>query len=321
MRLLLGVIAGACFAAGPDPGRQIRDEIARVEKASSDARVRDMLKGASGALDAGRTWLALERLAQAMDFAAGVRASEAPEGLFEERWKAADAEVRTVDRRPIAGPAAVQALREVALARTAPLLDGARGFAAATGPKDGLFYLGQAIGEADFARFLSRLPLDSERRWKPRSMLTELMAIQEKANAAFRPPASIDQHPRFIALNSAIKFGRELDGARSYHGALLQYLESVRQFGMLDRAPVAEGERAKVLARLKAVKPEESIAALLAQRGLAWAEHGDPDEWRAAAVIGEQVLPAYAAAMKGPARMTRQSGKTVEVTLVRWPYT
>jgi hypothetical protein len=38
-------------------------------------------------------------------------------------------------------------------------------------------------------------------------------------------------------------------------------------------------------------------------------------------VVLDQVLPAYFAAKKPAAPMEMASGKTIEITLVRWPYT
>jgi hypothetical protein len=62
------------------------------------------------------------------------------------------------------------------------------------------------------------------------------------------------------------------------------------------------------------------------QRAESYAAHPDgsapaADEWRGARVILEQLLPAYYAAVKSAAPLQQSSGKTVEVTLVRWPYT
>jgi len=152
-------------------------------------------------------------------------------------------------------------------------------------------------------------------------MLPELVAIQQKASAAFVPPKSIEQHPRFITLNSAIKLARDLDAAKAYHGALYQYLEAVRQFGMLDQPPVDAAGQAQVREQLRTASRADSMAAVFVERALGWAEHGEPDEWRAAAVIAAQVLPAYATALKGAPALRQSKGKTVEVTLVRWPYT
>ena len=42
---------------------------------------------------------------------------------------------------------------------------------------------------------------------------------------------------------------------------------------------------------------------------------------RGARVILDQVLPAYAAAKEPATEIAQASGKTVDITLVRWPYT
>jgi hypothetical protein len=157
--------------------------------------------------------------------------------------------------------------------------------------------------------------------------------LQEKTNAAFKPPRSIDLHPRFIALNATIKLARELDAARFYSGALYQYLEALRRYVMLDTA-LPEGEQRTALkkslkdwtAKLDASKDDVSIAQLFVQRAERYVTHPDGsepsnDEWIAARVIVDQVLPAYFAARKAPLRTQRSNGKTIAITLVRWPYT
>jgi hypothetical protein len=345
MKILLWIaVALPCLAADPEFAIQIRSEIDRARQSleakpvtdpnltGMAAGVRDGLLAATAAVEIGRFYLALERLGQAMDSLAGLRAHTAPEAPFDDVWSKASTQV-AVTLRQIRGsrgpvPAAVLALRETASGRTGPLLDGARGFAVATGPKDGLFYLGEATGQAEFAKFCAGLKMPrAGSPWRTRSMLPELAALQQKANAAFVPPKSIELHPRFIALNGTIKLARELDAARSYHGAMYQYLEAVRQYGMLEQAPLDAAAQAKVREDLKSAAAEtngrrdDSIPALLVQRASAWAEHGEADEWRAARVIVSQVLPAYFAALKGAPAAPRRSGRTVEVTLVRWPYT
>ena len=73
-------------------------------------------------------------------------------------------------------------------------------------------------------------------------------------------------------------------------------------------------------------REDESIALLFVQRAESQIAHYDgsasiPDEWRAAQVIVERVLPAHAAARMAAARPSGKSQRTVELTLVRWPYT
>jgi hypothetical protein len=68
------------------------------------------------------------------------------------------------------------------------------------------------------------------------------------------------------------------------------------------------------------------MAQLFLQRAESYTVHSDgsapsADEWRGARVVLDQVLPAYYAAQKPAVPLERASGKTVEITLVRWPYT
>jgi hypothetical protein len=229
---------------------------------------------------------------------------------------------------------AIRALAEAAQARAIPLLEGGRGFATATSPKDGLLYVGEAEGEADFATFCASLQTEGQRSpFVLRSLLPELRALQEKTNAAFQPPKSIDLHTRFIALNSQIKLARELDAPRFYAGALYAYLDAVRHYGMLDAPQLdASGQEqvrkdvAKSTKELTASSGDNSILQLFLERASSYTSHPDGsapsgDEWRGARVILDQVVPAYYAAQKPAAPLTTPSGKTVDITLIRWPYT
>jgi hypothetical protein len=164
-------------------------------------------------------------------------------------------------------------------------------------------------------------------------VLPELQALQGKTNAAFQPPRSVDMHPRFIALNSALKFARELDSSKSYAGALYQYLEAVRHYGMLNPAvPDAAKQSAlrnTVADELKqagAARRDDSIAQIFLERADGWLHKPDgaatsDDEWRAVRIVVEEVLPAYYATLKPAAPLQQRAGKTATLTLVRWPYT
>lgn len=310
---------------------QVRSEIERTrqsvkdkpltgaEFAAANATTGELLKGASEALDAGQLYVGLEKLAQVSDF-------------LEDAWMRVDRGAtvkRAIDWS--ATQAAIRAVSETAWVRTIPLLDGGRGFAVATGPMDGLFYLGQAKGNAEFARFCASLRLPRKgRAVAVRSVLPDLEELQTKTNVAFQP-RSIDLHPRFIALNSTLKLARELDAAQFYTGALFQHVEAVRHYRMLDAdAPVDAGSRAAVKRsiakwqkKLEEAKEDDSIARIFVQRAASYAGGANPakDEWRSAQVIVDHVLPAYFAALQPAAHTPPQSGKTIEMTLVRWPYT
>jgi hypothetical protein len=262
----------------------------------------------------------------------GLPAFQSQWGKVSLRLTALDQEAHT--RQWMHTPMAIQALAEAAQGKAIPLLEGGQGFAVATGPKDGLMYVGEAEGEANFATFCSGLKFTWDKPPFPtRSLLPELQALQAKANAAFQPPKSIELHPRFIALNSQIKLAKELDASRFYAGALYAYLEGVRHYGMLDAPPLDAAQQAKLKQdiaaerdKLAASSADDSLAQLFVERAQSYTAHPDGSapsevEWRSARVILDQVLPAYFAAKKPAVPLEQASAKTVEITLVRWPYT
>lgn len=359
---LLVAVTGAlptarAIAPASEAAARVQAEIVALERSLADeplagadaegltAACKGALDASTGALDAGRLYLSLESLRRAEGLIRGARfAAEKDDAVasglpaFESEWAGTSRALATdnpprSDRKWSRSRAAVRALAETAQGRIGPLLEGARGFAVATGPKDGLFYMGQAEGESRFAALCATLTFPEKRsRYPLRSMLPELQRLQEKATAAFVPPRSIELHDRFIALNSTIKAGLELDASEAYAGSAYQYLEAVRHYGMLQAAPLDEAAQARVeddlaatRARLEASQRDESLALVFLERGAAQVAHldGSPatvDEWRSARVILDDVLPAYFAA-RLPAVPRGSSGRTVRMTLVRWPYT
>jgi len=349
---LLGILAAA--ATGEDASSLIRHEAGRLEQSFKDKPINGpdleqintmasgSLKDVTAALNAGHVYLALEKLAQAFDLIEGGRAAADSAAVvngglpaYDAQWNDAKLKLTDASKRNWShAPAALQALSEAAQGRSLPLLEGGRGFATATEPKDGLLYLGEAQGEAEFARFCASLSLPRKSASFPlRSLSPELQILQQKTNAAFQPPKSIELHSRFIALNSAIKLSQELNSRKFYAGALYQYLEAVRHYAMLD-APPLDAARQSALKdslaaaekKLTASNRDDSIAQLFLERAASQIAHTDgsapsADEWRSAQVIVDQVLPAYVAAEKPAPPVQKPSGHPVTITLVRWPYT
>jgi hypothetical protein len=345
-------------AHAQDAAVQTKSEIERLQQSlkaqpihSSDLadlgkRIEQRLKEADSARSFGRLYLSLENLGQAEDYFHAIRTIEAKADAikdnlpaFEAEWGKASLEYAALDKQARQRdwdrfPAAVRALSESAQGRTIPLLEGSRGFATSTKPQDGLAYMGEAKGEAAYATFLYGLSIARKGAPFPlRSVLPELEALQEKTNAAFQPPRSIDMHPRFINLNATLKFARELDSSKDYAGALYQYLEAVRHYGMLDSTlPDAAKQaslRSTVADELKKVatsRRDDSIAQAFLERAEGWLNKPEgalpsDDEWRAVQVILQQVLPAYYAALKPAAPLQQRAARTATLTLVRWPYT
>jgi hypothetical protein len=352
------LVATNVTASAQDAATQTKTEIERLQQSLKDkpiansdiaemnSEIEGNLTGAASALAAGRLYLSLEGLGRAEDHMHGARtldakADEIKDSLpaFESEWNKASVQLTALDKSARGKnwshtTAGVRAISEAAQGRAIPLLEGGRGFATATKPKDGLFYMGQAQGEMAFAEFVSRLTAPRKAAPAPlRSILPELEALQEKTNAAFQPPRSIDMHPRFIALNSTIKAARELDSSKAYAGALYQYLEAVRHFGMLDPAAPDAAKQASLrtaladeLKKVSAAKRDDSILQIFLERAEGWLTKPDgappsPDEWRATQVVLQQVLPAYYAVLKPAAPVQRQATRTATLTLVRWPYT
>lgn len=321
LKAFAALFALAWSATAQDADAQVRAEIQRLRtslqaRPITDSRFADniattesQLKAAEAAVTAGRLYVSLERLVGVSDFVQGIRTTiEKTDAVkdrlaaFEDEWRKAstalaarDQQLQLVDWNHMR--AAVRAMAEVARARTGPLLEGGRGFAISTKPEDGLFYVGEAQAQAEFAEFCAGLHFPRAAHPLPlRSLLPELLALQEKANAAFQPPRSIDLHSRFIALNSTIKLARELDASKSYSGALYQYLDAVRHYGMLsmpalDAAKQAEVKNALAGAqrKLDASKDDDSILQILLQRSASQVAHADgsapsADEWRSAQV-------------------------------------
>lgn len=354
--IVVMILALPC--AGQDTASQIKAEAERLQQSLKDKPISypdspnapkmigEALKEVIQAQSAGRLYPSLEKLGQVTDYLYGIRAvAEKAEAVksglpaYEAEWEKVSLSITALDRDAQErnwndSPLAIRALSETALSMTIPLLDGARGFAVSTDPKGGLFNMGEAEGQAQFAAFCATLHLPRQGAAYPlRSLLPEIETVQEKATAAFQPPRSIDLHTLFMSLNTALKQARELDAARSYAGALFQYLYAVGYYGMVEAAPVdssqqvaLKGALAAARQRLDASGRDDSIAEFFLEKAESQIGHVDgsapsADDWRIAKVIVDQVLPAYFALDKPLAAPERAPGKTVEITLVRWPYT
>jgi hypothetical protein len=353
MAFLLLTLSLVAQNAGQDAESQIRMRIDRLEQslqekpiASSDfpnfkENSGELIRSAREAVSNHRVFQSLEKLAQLLSFVQGGRRgtedlATGDSGLpaFEAKWAKANLEVTAVDQQIRTRnwkntPEALRALIENALGKVVPLMAGSRGFALSTSPADGMFYLGQAEGLGEFVKFCASLNLPRTGKAIPeRSVLPELQRLQDKVNAAFVPPKSIDQHPRFIALNATLKTALELDAGKFYAGALYQYLDAVRVFGTLETAELDAEQKSQLKDKIAAmratlhVSTDDSILEIFAERAESLVSSAKtPEELRSAFLISSQVVPAYMAAREPAAMTKRTSRKTIQVTLVRWPYT
>jgi hypothetical protein len=289
----------------------------------------------------GRRWLALLRFAGVRaDLSAAAYMGERPAAehretqAFEAEWKRMGTVLRDDLRPPSPDalqdvrPAAVRALGEASLPRVRVYYDASLEYGRSTTPDSGLFYLGSAQAERDFAAFTRRLSAPTPLKAPGvRGLEGELEALEGEILASYRPPASIDRHREFIGASAAVKEARELQAAGLRYGALLRYLQAVLRAGPLRATgpPDAAATTARLReleARLGQGGVDHSLGRIFleaAQSDLA--EHAADGNAATAATVVTDVLPRYFAALgPEPPRAARPEPR-VTVTLVRWPYT
>jgi hypothetical protein len=167
--------------------------------------------------------------------------------------------------------------------------------------------------------FYRKLSEPTSRQAPPvRALHGEMDALEGELLAAYRPPASIEKHGKFIGASSTLKEARELDAAGLRYGALLRYLQAARQLAAIRgtaplEAQALAGRIREWDARLSAGTVDHSLGRLFLES----AQSGADD----AGAVVQDVLPRYFAALE-PARPEPPGpAPKVTVTLVRWPYT
>jgi len=340
-------------ASGDDRGAEDRlaAEIARWstflrDTTSQDENWKDLKHGTEPAmarveqaLADGRRLLALERLAATRMNLAGfayVNALPADKrddaATLESEWARVGALLGNAVAAPppsaLEGvqPAAVRAEAEAALPQARNYYDSSLEYGRATSPWSGLFYLGVAQAQRDFASFCRTLSAPTDLRApKVRSIAPELDALEAELLKAYRPPASIDRHSEFIGASASLKEARELDAAGLRYGALLRYLQAAMRIAPL-RPDAAAPDPAALPQRLEAFEPrlaqggvDHSIGRLYLETAQANLATGGNAAF--AEAIARDVLPRYFAALAPAGPKPTKRAPSVTVTLVRWPYT
>lgn len=301
-----------------------------------------LLTRAREALLGGRRLLALQRLAPAREQLSAwsyvqARPAEARKQLadFEAEWTRMGGVLRddlgALAPDGLAGvrPAAVRALGEAALPQVRIYYEASVEYGRNTMPEYGLFYLGAAQAQREFAALCRTLTSDSPLAAPAlRGLRGEIDALEAELLALYRPPASIDKHREFIVASATLKEARELDTAGLRYGALLRYLQaSLRLAPLRPPAPAVEaaalGKQLRELdARLSAGGVDHSLGRLFVEAAEAELAAATPAPGPASApAITDHVLPRYFAALEPAKPEAPRSEARVTVTLVRWPYT
>jgi hypothetical protein len=294
---------------------------------------------AEQALRKGRRFLALQRLASVQaNLAASAylqerTPAEHSDNGFEAEWKRMGRVLRADMRDPPPGalegvqPAALRAMGEAALPQVRIFYDASLEYGRNTMPDSGLFYLGSARAQRDFAAFCRTMSAPSPRPAPPlRPLAVEIDRLEDEMLAAYRPPASIDNHRDFILSHAALKEARELDAAGLRYGALLRYLQAAQRFAPLRKAGDLRGAALskrldEIDARLSAGRYDDSVGRIFLEAARDEAEGGEGRNPATAATIASDVLPRYFAALEPGRPAVPKPAARVTVTLVRWPYT
>jgi len=292
------------------------------------------------ALDDGQRLLALFRLAAARtNLAAAAYVGERPadkrndQGFLDGEWKRVGNTIKD-DLGPLhpadlgnVRPAAVRALAEAALLQVRAFYDASLEYGRSTEAQYGLFYLGQAQAQRDFVSLCRKFSEASFGHAPPlRNLSEELDALEGEVLDAYRPPASIDKHSEFIAVNALIKEARELNTGCFWNGAALRYLQAVQRFAPLRpgatplEGPALTQRLQSFDKRLASAEIDHSLGRMFleaAQSAAAAPAPNAPPAWP----IATDVLPRYFAALEAAPVPPPRPNPRATVTLVRWPYT
>lgn len=349
--LLAGLLLGGTLVAvrstgAPDP---LGEEIARARAllaadttsvgivALVRPSVTSALDGAAAALARGRRALALQRLAAARtsleaarSAQAGLRADGDGVPAFEAAWKREGSRFASPSSpadAAVAGSAILRALAQTSSLQARENYAASLDYGRATSAESGRYYLGLALAQQDFARFVTRLEAGSSKSPATPGLAHAIAGLRRDVLAAYRPPHSIERHPDFIVASSLLKEAGELERASLDDGALLRTLQAALRFAPL-RTGAAGGmdssslgaRLAELAARLEATRGDHSIAELFLEVAAADRDTTHGTGALAHAVV-EDVLPRYFAALAPAPVASERVAPEVTVTLVRWPFT
>jgi hypothetical protein len=286
---------------------RLRSEAAQVLPVSDAPAFTTRIDRGEAALKAGRLYLALYDLQPVFEAVGGytlakTEKSYASQADFERKWK---------EMGPPASPpstrvdlAFVEALAQAAEGRAPATYRASLPYAEDAQMAAGLYYLGESHAMVKFAAFCRSLafPTSSAHRLAVPSIESHLARYEAEVVKAYdAAPGAL--RPRYPAVHVAIKIARTLDEQGRHEGALLQYLVSRFRFALITTLDAAQPSSASVADRIRTFSiPAEgdgSIARFFLELAAVANEGSDPGP-RGAAAILDDILPAYAAALKRP---------------------
>ena len=311
--VLVGVsVVGTAVLQDPGPRlsaefTRLRSEAAQVLPASDAPAITTRIDRGEAAVKAGRLYLALYDLQPVFEAVGGytlakTEKSYASQAEFERRWKEMDLPPAAPSAR--VDPVFVEALAQAAEGRAPATYRASLPYAEDTQMAAGLYYLGESHAMVKFAAFCRSLAFkaSSVRRLAVPSIESHLARYEAEVVKAYdAAPGAL--RPRYPAVHVAIKIARTLNEQGRHEGALLQYLVSRYRFALIRTLDSAQPSAASVADRIRTFSipadGDGSIARFFLELAAATNEGSDPGP-RGAAAILDDILPAYAAALKEP---------------------
>ena len=170
---------------------------------------------------------------------------------------------------------------------------------------EGIYYLGRAPANVEFAIFTRSLRFPSPKTPATfRSLEPELTKIETAALRTYKAADVSKQQAQFNRLNSNLKVAGELNKASMFEGALLKYLESELLFGSMTTTAENEdlehlrGRLDETGKLLKDKKVDHSIGLLFWQMAETSLKPGSgaeptPAQIKRGVVILNRVIPSY----------------------------
>jgi hypothetical protein len=321
--LLILIFASACLAQ--DPVKQLSEITDDVERRLSSFKVSDDLKQqcttdiaeARTNLKLKNLYLSLYTIRTCQLELASLAYAEAKSDLtkkgaaaFETEWRALGTALSEKEKiladRTTKLPAVIVALADVSQSQARPYYQSGKLFALNSNLAEGIYYVGRAPANLDFAIMCRGLHLSRPKKATTvfRSPHPELTQLETMTLRTYKTADVSTQQGQYNRVNASLKIAGELDRASMFEGALLKYLESKLYFGLIITTAEREDlqhlrERTKELEKqLISDKVDHSIGLLfwqMADRSLNPDEKAEPGaaQIKRAVVILNQVLPSY----------------------------
>ena len=338
---LLICFALHAFPAGDDP---LAQEIARwknfLETSDSDSEnwvsirdsTRPLIERAENALKANRRNLAIHILAAlrtnlaAQKYVQEHHVTPATElSALEKEWSRVRDSLQS-PQQPVGFerlPASIRAVGEAAFSEIKVYYDASLEYGKNTMPEYGFFYIGLSQGQLEFTQLLRQFETQKSLETPKLSGLNaQINELEDQLLSAYKPPASIEQHPNFIRASGLIKHAHELHAAGLEYGALYRILYA-RQILSKITAPGKSMTSEDVIKRTSAVSGRLKDPKIDHSLGWMFVElaNEEPHNGETARTVFEDILPIYFASFEPSKEQPVDGTPAATVTLVRWPYT